>query len=100
MQGTLRKPESHPRRLGLQRLDSQFLVQRIGELVEKFASIAFGLLAGALLLAWLLDGWLRDAEWVIDRLVLVAHRLGDVGAAFHRLVAALKRAWEQWQGKP
>ena len=68
--------------------------------MERFASIAFGLLAGALLLAWLLDALLRDTERVIGYFTYVAEHLGDVGAAFHRLVAALKRAWERWQGKP
>jgi hypothetical protein len=71
-----------------------------GELVERYASIAFGLLVAALLLAWLLEEWLRRAERTLDSFVPVADRLGDVGAAFHRLMAALRRAWERWQGKP
>ena len=62
--------------------------------------LSFVVLAGAVLMflfTAFLDEFLRRTEGALNGLVPVADRLGDVGAAWWRLVTAVRRACAQWR---
>jgi alkylation response protein AidB-like acyl-CoA dehydrogenase len=69
----------------------------MGAWVERLAVTLLVVLAALLSLAWILEDLLRRTAQTIDGFVPVADRLGEVGAAWRRLRAALRRARARWR---
>jgi hypothetical protein len=69
----------------------------MGTRVEQVAAALLVIVAALLGLAWVLEELLRRTAQAIDGFVPVADRLGEVGVAWQRLRAALRRAHARWR---